>query len=71
VIEKIKSDGTPLSLRELKITADELKALGYAGKGIGEELKNLFEKTIINPENNDRERLIKTAEKDFAKLGRG
>ena len=62
--EKMVADGTPFSLKELKISAEELSALGYCGKSLGRELKRLLNYARENPSRNDRETLLRLAEKD-------
>lgn len=67
IIEKMRSDGTPFSLKELKITAGDLMTAGYKGGEIGKELKKLLALCREFPERNDREILLKKAEKDAEK----
>lgn len=62
---KMKSDGTPFSVRELKITAAELKKIGYTGKEIGEELDGLRRECVDEPKLNARETLEALAIKNY------
>ncbi|MBR5273101.1 MAG: HD domain-containing protein [Clostridia bacterium] len=64
IIDKIERDGACLSLRTLNINGNDLKALGFKeGKIIGKIL-NLALQSVINEEvANERERLLKFAEK--------
>ena len=61
IYNKMKADGTPFSLNEMKISAKDLIELGFIGEMIGKELKKLFNLVVKYPKNNDRERLIKLA----------
>lgn len=63
-----KNDGTPFSLKELKISATDLIEIGYKDKEIGKELKKLWDDAIIHPEKNVYELLMRTAEWDFYKI---
>lgn len=65
VYEKMKSDGTPFSLKELKITPADLTATGFRERYLGEELKRLFEYAVTTPKANDFETLKAKAEEDF------
>lgn len=65
VLEKMKMDGTPFSLSQLKISAKTLTQLGYKGKALGEELNRLFELAVTNPNLNDGEYLVEIAKKDL------
>ncbi len=64
--EKMEKDGTPFNFSDLKITASELMEMGYKGKKLGDELKKLFWLCIDNPDFNNKEKLLKIAEKGFA-----
>ena len=61
IISKMKKDGTPFSLKQLKITAKELEKIGFNGQGLGEELKRLFLLAVKDPTVNENSRLIKLA----------
>lgn len=65
LIEKMKTDGTPFSLKDLKITAKDLVAIGYKGESISKELKKLLELAIENPLLNERKKLLYKATADF------
>ena len=65
LLDKMQVDGTPVRLKDLKINARDLIRLGYDGKRVGEELARLKRECVIDPEKNERERLIKMAERDF------
>ena len=66
IYDKMMTDGTPFSVSDLKISAQELIAIGYKKGAIGEELKRLFKLVVINPELNDKSALINLAKSDFA-----
>ena len=65
VYEEMKSDGTPFSLKELKITPAELITIGFKKKTLSEELKRLFEYAVTTPQTNDGATLKTKAEEDF------
>ncbi len=58
-------NGQPFSLKELKITAEDLIGIGYSGESIGKELKKLFEFAVVTDGANEKERLLKIAKADF------
>lgn len=66
--EKMKTDGTPFSYSDLKITAEQLMEMGFKGKQIGAELKKLFDLCVYSPRKNNEETLKKIVEKDYNKL---
>ena len=68
ILNKMKEDGTPFTLKELKITATDLMGLGYSGKAIGKELKRLHAMTIVSPEKNNYEYLLEKAKNDMKNL---
>ncbi len=57
--EKMLMDGTPIKLKELKVGAKELKALGVEDREIGKTLKQLRELCIEDPALNNEEKLLK------------
>lgn len=63
VYEKMKAENAPFIVSELKINGDDLKALGFSGREIGETLKTLFFNALINPKLNDREKLTAAAKR--------
>ena len=67
IYEKMKEEGTPFTLRDLKINGKDLTEIGFEGKSIGDTLKLLFDECVLNPALNDRERLIKRATKILEK----
>ncbi|MBP5466694.1 MAG: CCA tRNA nucleotidyltransferase [Clostridia bacterium] len=65
ILGAMKSDGTPFSVKDLKITAADLKKIGFKDKSIGEELKRLFLFAVDNPRFNEFTALEAQAKKDF------
>jgi len=61
IIKKMKADGTPFCIKDLKLSATELMALGFTGKEIGETLKRLFRHAVLTPSDNKKEKLVKLA----------
>ena len=62
LISVVESD-YPLSLSALKIGGEDLKALGFSGKGIGAALERLLIMTARDEVKNEREALISAAKK--------
>ncbi len=67
----MKQDGTPFLVSDLKISGKDLLALGISGKHVGEFLDSALKDAIIEPELNDREKLLKRAEKFASKINNG
>ncbi len=63
LMEKMKKEGVPFTLKELKITAQNLINAGIKGENIGKTLKKLHKHCIINPADNKLEKLIVLANK--------
>lgn len=61
LIKKMQLEGAPRSIKELKINAKSLIALGYTGKQIGDKLEELFKLAVLDGKNNSREKLLKKA----------
>lgn len=68
VYRKMIESGTPFSLKDLKISAAELKEIGFSGRKVGEELKRLFSFAVENPNFNCAEKLTEKARADFKRL---
>ena len=62
LIEKMKGDGTPFSVKDLAVTAEDLKNLGYEGKALGDIIKKLFDASVLNPLLNNKTKLLRMAE---------
>lgn len=65
IYDRMKTDGTPFSLKELKITAKDLMAIGFPAKTVGEELALLFKCAVVSPADNSFEALKFKAQKDY------
>ena len=63
IYEKMISEKTPFSIKDLAVSAKDVIKLGYSGAKIKEILEKLFIHAVINPKENDRETLLKIAEK--------
>ncbi|MBO7345520.1 MAG: CCA tRNA nucleotidyltransferase [Clostridia bacterium] len=63
IIDKMQRDGTPFSLKELKITSLDLIEIGYSGAVLGKELNKLWEYAVINPQDNNRDFLLNMAKR--------
>jgi len=57
VIDKMRSEGAPFSLKELKISAERLMEMGFKGKSIGEVLKELFDQAVCGTIPNEKDAL--------------
>lgn len=64
---EMKKDGTPFSLKELNITANDLMDLGYKDSEIGKQLNWLFDYAVLYPEKNNRNTLIAQAKRKLSK----
>lgn len=62
-LSKILSGEYPLSLSALKVGGEDMKALGFSGKKIGEALEKLLIMTACDEVKNEREALISAAQK--------
>lgn len=67
ILHDMQNDGTPFTLKELNITANELIDIGFVADGIGKELKSLMDYAVLNPKNNVNEVLKKKAISDLKK----
>ncbi len=63
LIAQMQVDGTPVTLKQLKISAEQLIEQGYSGKEIGKRLKELRDACVLNPKLNDKEELYKMIKK--------
>lgn len=63
MISEVASSGECMSLRDLKISGDDLKNLGFSGKEIGDMLNVLLDKVLDESLCNDRETLLDFAQK--------
>lgn len=67
ILKKMQSDGTPFTLKDLKITAAELMEEGFCGEDIGKELNKLLSVCREFPERNEKNYLLQKSKKDFGK----
>ena len=63
LINEVISSDYPFSLSELNVNGEDMKALGFFGKGIGEALASLLDMTAEDKVKNEREALLCAAEK--------
>lgn len=68
IAEKIIEKGEVYDIKQLKISGDDLIAIGFSGKEIGEETEKLLNACMENRLGNDKEKLKAAAEKDFIRL---
>ncbi|MBO4323499.1 MAG: HD domain-containing protein [Clostridia bacterium] len=64
-VKKIIERGDCYKISSLAVRGDDLKEIGFSGKEIGETLDALLNDVICGNLPNDRERLLKSAEKRF------
>jgi len=61
-VQAVRAAGAPLSLGDLAVTGDDLKAVGIpAGPGLGATLRRLLEAALDDPARNTREALLALA----------
>lgn len=65
--KNMKKNGTPFSVKELKITANDLTKIGFKGAEIGKELAKIWRFSVENSVNS-AEILLKKAIEDFRSL---
>lgn len=68
VIKKMQEDNTPMTLKQLDVSAGDLIEIGFKNEQIKKESNALWEFAINNPKNNNRKILLEKAQKDFYKL---
>ena len=68
IINEMQSDGTPETLKDLKISPQTLMEIGFRKKQVGEELKRLFKFAVTRPRVNDGEILRAKAEEDYKSI---
>ena len=68
-IEKLRAKNDALSIKDLKINGEKLKALGIpSGKDMGIILKNLMESVLDDPDQNTEEKLSEIALKLYREM---
>lgn len=65
IYKKMLLDGTPFSLKDLKLNANDLVVMGYKNERIGKELKKLMDFAVQYPHKNTFSELEKVARKDL------
>lgn len=58
IYEKMKGDGTPFSLADLKVNSADVISAGFSGAEIGKTLSKLLKLCQEHPQKNDREYLL-------------
>lgn len=66
IFDEMKADGTPFSIKELKVSASQLMDIGFSGVQIGKELTRLLEYCQQLPQKNTQKDLLELAQKDMA-----
>lgn len=61
ILETMKKEGAPLTLKELAVNGGDLARLGYKGAEIGEKLGELLRMAVLDGRLNDREQLTRIA----------
>lgn len=61
IIENMKAEKVPFSIKELNVSAKELIELGFLDKDLGVTLNKLLEICVLNPKANTNEKLKATA----------
>ena len=61
IIDKMKKEKAPFSLKELNITAQNLIDIGFRGDKIGKTLRKLLVHCAVYPKDNKREKLVRLA----------
>ncbi len=67
VFADMVADGVPWEIKDLEISATELKELGLSGKQIGDFLREMHKLCIVHPTENGHDRLLKRAKKLLTK----
>jgi len=68
IIEKMKEEGAPFSLKDLAVNGDDLMEIGIKGKLTGVILQKLFDRALDEPFLNKKDTLISMAKEYFDKL---
>lgn len=62
VIEKMRNEDVPFTIKELKISAKDLMDMGLKGSQIGKTLEKVFFSAVTGQVKNDRQNLLKMVE---------
>ncbi len=65
IMDKMKAEGAPLTLKQLDVRGDELIAAGIEPERVGEALQALLEDCAIDPKLNKKQALIRRALKYY------
>ncbi len=68
IAQELKEDGTPLSVKELKVNGRDIVELGIEEKYRGVVLTALWEDTVLNPALNDRSKALAYVERKYKSL---
>jgi poly(A) polymerase/tRNA nucleotidyltransferase (CCA-adding enzyme) len=63
ILQKMQSEGAPLTLKQLAVTGKELLAIGIPAPEISKTLTKLLMHASVNPEDNQTSRLLFLARK--------
>ena len=61
LLQKIKNERAPLTVKELAVNGKELQTLGIEPCKIGEILHQLLLHAVVNPRDNEKEKLLRLA----------
>lgn len=61
LLQKLRTENAPLSLRALAVSGKDLQDLGIKASEIGEILQKLLLHAVVSPHDNEKERLLKIA----------
>ena len=61
IYEKMRSEGAPLNLKQLKVNGAELISAGVQPENVGKVLSKLLDDCAIEPSLNEKKALIKRA----------
>ena len=61
LLEKLRTENAPLTLKELKVNGADLLALGITPAHISKVLHALLLHAVVNPKDNEKQRLLTLA----------
>ena len=70
-LEEVRSDGTPLGIKDLKVTGDDLVSLGVEPKRRATLLRDLHRDTVMNLSLNSREKALAYLQKKIENISQG
>ena len=71
ILDKMKAEGVPFTLRELKLKGDALLKAGFPPAAVGKTLENLLYDCCVNQVENDGKKLLERALKIYLPTDRG